>query len=119
MIGFPLQYPSGRELTSGDLLAQSLKQLGVEVAFGSCAQQACLGLTSNGYIGPVLLDFPVDVLFSPVHNKRIAWVSIASPLSYPPGPHPEAIEAAAQLLADAKRPVIITGTGVRSHHLGR
>jgi hypothetical protein len=34
MTGFPLQYPSGRELTGGDLLAQSLKQLGVEVAFG-------------------------------------------------------------------------------------
>ena len=34
MAGFPLQYPDNRELTGGDLLAQSLKHIGVEVAFG-------------------------------------------------------------------------------------
>jgi thiamine pyrophosphate-dependent acetolactate synthase large subunit-like protein len=34
MAGFLLQHPSDRELTGGDLLAQSLKQVGVEVAFG-------------------------------------------------------------------------------------
>ena len=34
MTGFTLKYPPGRELTGGDLLAQSLQQLGVEVAFG-------------------------------------------------------------------------------------
>lgn len=34
MASFALEVPSNRELTGGDLLAQSLKQLGVEVAFG-------------------------------------------------------------------------------------
>lgn len=34
MSGFPLHQPQGREFTGGDLLAQSLKCLGVEVAFG-------------------------------------------------------------------------------------
>lgn len=34
MTGFPLHHPSDRELTGGDLLAQCLKHVGVEVAFG-------------------------------------------------------------------------------------
>lgn len=34
MSAFQLKHPKGRELTGGDLLAQSLKHLGVEVAFG-------------------------------------------------------------------------------------
>ena len=34
MTSFQLQHPEGRELTGGDLLAQCLKHLGVEVAFG-------------------------------------------------------------------------------------
>lgn len=34
MIGFTLQDPGTRDLTGGDLLAQSLKNIGVEVAFG-------------------------------------------------------------------------------------
>ena len=33
-MAFPLTFPKSRELTGGDLLAQSLKQLGTEVAFG-------------------------------------------------------------------------------------
>ncbi|KAJ5717926.1 hypothetical protein N7488_003572 [Penicillium malachiteum] len=227
MSGFPLQYPSSRELTCGDLLAQSLKQLGVEVAFGlhgghldaflvgcemvgirlvdtrheTVAVQAAEGYSristkpavcfvtansgfSNGLAGlatayadrspilcitsspptrdtennslqgiidqvvaarpvtkfahrvvvpeecprivshalrvaqanppgPVLLDFPIDVLFSPIHPKLISWGSITSSPTYPPGPHSEAIEAAAKLICNAKRPVIITGTGAR------
>lgn len=64
--------------------------------------------------GPVLLDLPIDVLFSPVHPKLIAWGSITSSPTYPPGPHREAIDAAAQLIRNAKRPAIITGTGARS-----
>lgn len=34
MSPFQLQQPKGRELNGGDLLAQSLKNLGVSVAFG-------------------------------------------------------------------------------------
>lgn len=34
MSGFNLQIPQHRELTGGDLLAQSLRKLGVKVAFG-------------------------------------------------------------------------------------
>ncbi|KAJ5819921.1 hypothetical protein N7474_005512 [Penicillium riverlandense] len=228
MTGFPLQHPDNGELTGGDLLAQSLKHIGVEVAFGlhgghldsffmgcesmgirlvdtrheTAAIQAAEGYTrisnklgvcfvtansgfSNGLAGlataygdrspilcitsspptrdtennslqgsidqvvaahpitkfahrvvvpeecprilshairlaqsgppgPVLLDFPIDILFSPIHHQLISWGSIASPPSFPPGPHADAVSAAAQLLARAKRPVIITGTGIKS-----
>ena len=34
MAGFTLEIPKHRELTGGDLLAQSLKALGIKVAFG-------------------------------------------------------------------------------------
>ncbi|KAK2741218.1 hypothetical protein FQN57_005680 [Myotisia sp. PD_48] len=68
----------------------------------------------SGPPGPVLLDFPIDVLFSPVHTSRISWGSITSPLPYLPGPHSEAVKEAVNLLREAKRPVIITGTGARA-----
>jgi thiamine pyrophosphate-dependent acetolactate synthase large subunit-like protein len=61
----------------------------------------------------VLLDFPIDVLFSPVHAKLIAWGSIASRPMFRPGPHEEAIKVAVELVATSKRPVIITGTGAK------
>ncbi|KAF2817277.1 thiamine diphosphate-binding protein [Mytilinidion resinicola] len=50
--------------------------------------------------GPVLIDFPIDVLFSPIIASRISWGSITSPLPYPPGPHTKAIENATQALFD-------------------
>lgn len=67
--------------------------------------------------GPVLLDFPIDVLFSPIQPKLIAWGSITSPFLYRPGPSDGAVKAAVELLASAKRPVIITGTGAKHPHV--
>ncbi|KAL4767656.1 thiamine pyrophosphate enzyme, N-terminal TPP binding domain-containing protein [Aspergillus nidulans var. acristatus] len=224
-MSFPLTYPTTRSLTGGDLLAQSLKQLGVTVAFGlhgghldaflmgcesvgiklidtrheTAAVQAAEGyakvsastgvafVTANsgfsngipglasaladrspilvitsspplrdsennslqgmidqvvasrtltkfahrvtspevaprlvslavrtataGAPGPVLLDFPIDVLFTPVHEKLISWGSITSPRSYAPGPHVEAVKDAVDLLKAATRPAIIIGSG--------
>lgn len=68
--------------------------------------------------GPVLVDFPIDVLFTPVHEPLISWGSITSPLPYKPGPHEEMIIEAAQLLNSAKRPVIILGSGANSQEVG-
>lgn len=65
-------------------------------------------------LGPVLIDFPIDILFSPVHQPRISWGAITSPLPYLPGPHPDAVSEAMLLLQSAKRPAIILGTGARS-----
>jgi hypothetical protein len=42
---FDLVYPKGREFLGGDLLGQTLKALGVEVAFGMCAIQAVSRVT--------------------------------------------------------------------------
>ncbi|KAK1138560.1 hypothetical protein N8T08_002386 [Aspergillus melleus] len=232
MAGFTLQDPGTRELTGGDLLAQSLKNIGVEVAFGlhgghldaflmGCefsgirlidtrhetvavqAAEAYATLTSkigvcfvtansgfsngipglataladrhpilcitsspplrdaesnslqgiidqvvvsrpltkfahrmtnpedtpriislavrtalSGAPGPVLVDFPIDVLFSPVHRPLISWGSISSPLAFGPGAHTGAVQAAVTLLKSAKRPVIIAGTGAKSEQAG-
>ncbi|KAG0651940.1 Benzaldehyde lyase [Hyphodiscus hymeniophilus] len=51
-----------------------------------------------GAPGPVLIDFPIDDLFSPVHRSRISWGTITSPLPYPPGPHQDTILKALSLL---------------------
>lgn len=59
------------------------------------------------------MDFPIDVLFSPVHRPLISWGSITSPLAYAPGPHAEAVETAAQMLKAAVRPAILIGTGAK------
>ncbi|KAE8372792.1 thiamine pyrophosphate enzyme, N-terminal TPP binding domain-containing protein [Aspergillus bertholletiae] len=73
-----------------------------------------IGVAISGAPGPVLLDFPIDVLFTPVHKPLISWGSVASPFPYGPGPHPAAIEGTVELLSAAKRPVIILGTGGNS-----
>lgn len=69
----------------------------------------------SGAPGPVLIDFPIDVLFSPPQMKGIAWGAINRPLPYPPAPAPEAIKEAVQLWSQAKRPVIVTGTGAKGN----
>lgn len=63
--------------------------------------------------GPVLLDFPIEVLFSPVPTNRISWGSVGAPPAYPPGPNPEAVRKAVELLKNAQRPIIVTGSGAR------
>jgi thiamine pyrophosphate-dependent acetolactate synthase large subunit-like protein len=61
--------------------------------------------------GPTLIDFPIDVLFTPVDTSRIAWGSVTKPMPFPPAPHPEGIKQAIAMLKAAKRPVLVTGTG--------
>ncbi|KAE8347732.1 hypothetical protein BDV24DRAFT_146532 [Aspergillus arachidicola] len=77
-----------------------------------------MGAALSGAPGPVLLDFPIDVLFTPVHKPLISWGSVSSPFPYGPGPHTAAIEGTAELLNAAKRPVIILGTGGNSKEAG-
>ncbi|KAL1645026.1 hypothetical protein SLS58_004097 [Diplodia intermedia] len=68
----------------------------------------------SGAPGPVLLDVPIDVLFTPITPGLISWGSISSPLPSPPGPHRAAIASAASILLSAKRPAVILGTGAAS-----
>lgn len=67
-----------------------------------------------GTPGPVVLDFPIDVLFTPVEVERVAWGNITAPLCKNPGPDLEAIKELAALLKSAERPVVIVGTGAQN-----
>ncbi|KAF2705447.1 acetolactate synthase I/II/III large subunit [Pleomassaria siparia CBS 279.74] len=69
---------------------------------------------SSGAPGPVMLDFPIDVLFTPVENEAIAWGGITAPLVSLPGPDPRAIDDAVQMMRESLRPVIIVGTGAQN-----
>lgn len=70
--------------------------------------------TAAGAPGPVLIDFPIDVLFSPPRQSAIAWGAITRPAALAPSPDPKAISTLLDLWHSASRPVIITGTG--AHH---
>ncbi|KAF2636937.1 thiamine diphosphate-binding protein, partial [Massarina eburnea CBS 473.64] len=65
----------------------------------------------TGTPGPTLVDFPIDVLFTPVDNERIAWGGATAPLSAVPGPAPGAVKEVLEMLRKAERPVVIVGTG--------
>ena len=67
----------------------------------------------SGIKGPVLLDVPIDVLFTPPQQHRIAWGALTVPPAYSPAPDPAAVEEVVKAWSAARRPVIITGTGVR------
>ncbi|ORY10366.1 acetolactate synthase I/II/III large subunit [Clohesyomyces aquaticus] len=68
---------------------------------------------SAGPPGPTLLDFPIDVLFSPVTKEDIAWGGIMGPPLAKPGPDFEAVRDVVGLIKKSVRPVIIVGTGAR------
>lgn len=65
----------------------------------------------SGTPGPVLLDFPIDVLFSPPRLDAVAWGALSAPPAFPPNLNPYAGKQLLDLWKAAKRPVIITGTG--------
>jgi acetolactate synthase-1/2/3 large subunit len=65
-------------------------------------------LAESGRPGPVLIDFPKDVSVA-MHGDTTAPVE----RSYsPPEPDPNAIQAANEMLAGARRPLVIAGGGV-------
>ncbi|KXH43883.1 benzaldehyde lyase [Colletotrichum salicis] len=67
--------------------------------------------TTAGAPGPVLVDFPIDVLFTPVEIDSVAWGSITAPPVSLPAPDAGAVEKAMRLWGEAKRPVILVSTG--------
>lgn len=68
---------------------------------------------NSGIKGPVLIDFPIDVLFTPPQMHRIAFGAITAPPAYNAAPDPAAVDNVIGQWNKAKRPVIITGTGAR------
>ena len=57
---------------------------------------------------PVLVSMPIDVQVAPAPDTAMPP---AEPLPGPPALPPQAVAAAAQLLADAERPLIVAGRG--------
>ena len=67
----------------------------------------------SGKPGPVYLDCPSDVLYAEVDEAKVVWPVIA-PGGHRSRPSGDAglVEQAIELLADAERPVVISGSGV-------
>lgn len=67
--------------------------------------------------GPVLLDFPIDILFSPPDPFRISWGAITRPMLAKPSAPQNAIDMALTFIRKSKRPCIISGTGAKGYEV--
>jgi acetolactate synthase-1/2/3 large subunit len=61
-------------------------------------------------MGPVYLDLPMDVLMTPVDEDDVVWPH-AQRFTHGPGPDPDAVGRAVDLLAAAEHPVVLAGSG--------
>lgn len=61
-------------------------------------------------MGPTYLDLPMDVLMTPVDEDQVV-VPTDQLFTSPAGADPDAVARAAELLAGAERPVILSGSG--------
>ncbi|MGE0851723.1 MAG: thiamine pyrophosphate-binding protein [Hyphomicrobiaceae bacterium] len=67
----------------------------------------------SGKPGPTYLDFPGDVLYAKIPEEEVDWSMSGRPiLNARPLGHPEQVDALLQAMAKAKKPVIISGSGV-------
>jgi acetolactate synthase-1/2/3 large subunit len=84
--------------TRGDMLPLAMRQ--------------AFALMTNGRPGPVHLDVPLNIFVEPVEETTVAredWPAVS--WARPAG-DPAAVAAAAKLLLEAERPVIVAGHGV-------
>jgi len=65
----------------------------------------------DGKRGPVYLDLPSDILSQKVEESAIRWPTKYRVESRPAG-DPALVERAIDLLAAAKRPLLVTGSGI-------
>jgi len=67
----------------------------------------------SGKPGPTYLDFPGDVLYAKIDENEVDWSMSGRPiLNARPLGDPAQVDALIQALAHAKKPVIISGSGV-------
>src|SRR5215470_10712221 len=66
----------------------------------------------DGKRGPVYLDLPGDILAGKVEEEKIHWVAPPSRTEARPAGDPALIRSAIDLLAEARKPLILTGSGV-------
>ncbi|GIX46113.1 MAG: hypothetical protein KatS3mg131_0324 [Candidatus Tectimicrobiota bacterium] len=65
----------------------------------------------NGRLGPAYLDLPGDVLYSRVREEDVVWPAPAQKHHRIPG-DPGLVQEAVRLLAQAERPVLVSGSGI-------
>lgn len=66
----------------------------------------------DGKKGPVYFDLPGDILSGKVEEEKIHWVDGNYRTDARPAGDPALIRKAIDLLAEARRPIIVTGSGV-------
>lgn len=67
----------------------------------------------SGKPGPVYIDLPADVLYAEVDEKEVVWPTApASTARSRPAANAVALSALSDALSKAKRPVIVTGSGI-------
>ena len=67
----------------------------------------------SGKPGPVYLDLPGDLLYQQVDEDKVYWPPLASARTKPrPVASPELIGQLLQRLSQAKRPIVLSGSGV-------
>ncbi|HUB10947.1 MAG TPA: thiamine pyrophosphate-binding protein [Acetobacteraceae bacterium] len=84
----------------------SLKRIPQQINFA-------LQRSISGKPGPVYVDCPGDVLYTKIDENQVDWSYAGRPLmdSRPLG-DPRQVEALVKALAEAKQPLIVSGTGV-------
>ena len=68
-------------------------------------------VATSGQPGPVYVDLPGDVLYREVDENQVSFPKMPHSVPRVSG-DPDLVKKAIALLKDAKRPVIITGTGI-------
>jgi len=70
-------------------------------------------VATSGKTGPVYLDFPADVLARAANESKVLW---STPVKDVPRARPRAdsasIDRALTLLANAEKPIVLSGTGI-------
>ena len=69
-----------------------------------------LGRALNGRPGAVYLDFPAELIRTPFDEEDVLWRTSEPEISRP-HPDPTALEAVADMLTEAERPLVIMGKG--------
>lgn len=68
----------------------------------------------SGKPGPVYLDLPGDVLYAEVEDAKVEWPEPWDPSKrYRPAASPADVKQIIELLAKAKQPVLVSGSGIQ------
>jgi acetolactate synthase-1/2/3 large subunit len=94
-------------------MARHVTKLAAEVPRPSALPhilRRAIATAMSGRKGPVMLTLPIDVMTAPITTPRVGGaVTIGETMA------PETVEALAELLRGAERPLILAGSGVRGN----